>query len=98
MAVCHWRLTSGHCTSIIRRQKADAEMAPDSAGAPKWQGLRYRLSPIEQVSGNLERTELANLCLDTIGEAAENVDESLCHIDNETRLALSFLRHCGLKL
>ena len=31
-----------------------------------WLGLRYRLNPIEQVLGNLERTELANLCLDNI--------------------------------
>ena len=58
----------------------------------------YDLNPVEQVWGNLKGTELANLCPDTIGEAAETVDQGLCRIGNETRLAFSFLRHCGLKL
>jgi hypothetical protein len=44
------------------------------------------------------RGELANLCLDTIGEAQEIVDERLCRIGNDTRLAFSFLRYCGLRL
>ncbi|MGA2931897.1 MAG: transposase, partial [Acidimicrobiales bacterium] len=58
----------------------------------------YDLNPVEQVWGNLKGTELANLCPDTIGEAAGIVDEGLCRIANETRLAFAFLRHCGLKL
>jgi hypothetical protein len=58
----------------------------------------YDLNPVEQVWGNLKGTELANLCPDTIGEAAEIVDEGLCRIGNETQLAFAFLRHCGLKL
>ncbi len=32
------------------------------------------LNPVEQVWGNLKGSELANLCLDTIGEAEEIVD------------------------
>ena len=48
--------------------------------------------------GNLKGTELANYCPDTIGEAAEVVDDGLCRIGNETQLAFAFLRHCGLKL
>jgi hypothetical protein len=56
------------------------------------------LNPVEQVWGNLKNGELANLCPDTIGEAEEIVDEALCRIGNDTRLAFSFLRHCGLDL
>ena len=56
------------------------------------------LNPVEQIWGNLKSSELANLCLDTIGEAEEIVDQGLCRIGNETRLAFAFLRHCGLKL
>jgi hypothetical protein len=58
----------------------------------------YDLNPVEQVWGNLKGTELANLCPDTIGEAAEIVDEGLCRIGSETRLCFAFLRHCGLRL
>jgi len=56
------------------------------------------LNPVEQVWGNLKGGELANLCLDTIGEAEEIVDQGLCRIGNETKLAFAFLRHCGLTL
>jgi hypothetical protein len=56
------------------------------------------LDPVEQIWGNLKGSELANLCLDTVGEAEEIVDQGLCRIGNETRLAFAFLRHCGLKL
>jgi len=50
------------------------------------------------VWGSLKGTELANLFPDTIGEAAEIVDHGLTRIGNETRLASSFLHHCGLRL
>jgi transposase len=56
------------------------------------------LNPVEQIWGNLKGGELANLCLDTLNEAEEIVDQGLCRIGNETRLAFAFLRHCGLKL
>ena len=56
------------------------------------------LNPVEQIWGNLKGGELANLCLDTIGEAEEIVDKGPCRIGNETRLAFAFLRHCGLNL
>jgi hypothetical protein len=56
------------------------------------------LNPVEQVWGNLKGGELANLCLDTIGEAEEIVDQGLCRIGSETRLGFAFLRHCGLPL
>jgi hypothetical protein len=56
------------------------------------------LNPVEQVWGNLKNGERANLCPDTIGEAEEIVDDGLCRIGNDTTLAFSFLRHCGLDL
>ena len=56
------------------------------------------LNPVEQIWGNLKGGELANLCLDTIGEAEEIVDQGLCRIGNETTLAFAFLRHCGFTL
>ena len=58
----------------------------------------YDLNPVEQVWGNLKGTELANLCPDTITEAAEIVDEGLCRIGSEARLCFAFLRHCWLRL
>jgi hypothetical protein len=61
-------------------------------------GYAPDLNPVEQVWGNLKGGELANLCLDTIGEAEEIVDQGLRRIGDDTRLAFSFLRHCGLSL
>ena len=58
----------------------------------------HDLNPIEQVWGNLKATELANLCPDTIGEAAEAADEGLCRIGSESELCFAFLAHTGLKL
>src|SRR5580693_1189144 len=56
------------------------------------------LNPVEPVRGNLKRGELANLGPDTNDEAEEIVGQGLCRIGNDTRLAFSFLRHCGLEL
>jgi transposase len=58
----------------------------------------YDLNPVEQVWGNLKGRELANLCPDTISDAAQVVDEGLCRIGRETQLCFAFLRHCGLHL
>jgi len=61
-------------------------------------GYAPDLNPVEQVWGNLKGGELANLCLDTIDEAEEIVDQGLSRIGHDTKLAFSFLRHCGLSL
>ena len=58
----------------------------------------HDLNPVEPVWGNLKSRELANLCPDTIGEAAIHADEGLERIGNDTELCHSFLRHCGLSL
>jgi putative transposase len=61
-------------------------------------GYAYDLNPVEQIWGNLKSKELANLCPDTIEEAAEAADAGLCRIGNQTQLCFAFLRHCGLRL
>jgi transposase len=61
-------------------------------------GYAYDLNPIEGVWGNLKGQELANLCPDTINEAAQRADEGLSRIGSETELCLAFLHHTGLKL
>jgi transposase len=74
------------------------------AGQRRWlvveplPGYAHDLNPVEQVWGNLKGSELANLCPDTIEEAAEMAHTGLCRIRNETDLCLAFLRHCGLRL
>lgn len=55
-------------------------------------------NPVEQVRGNLKNRELANLCPDTVEEAAVFADDGLMRIGEDTRLCFSFLRHCGLSL
>ncbi len=61
-------------------------------------GYAYDLNPIEGVWSNLKARELANLCPDTIDEAAQLADQGLCRIGTETELCLAFLHHTGLKL
>jgi len=82
---------SGYMKSFITSQKSwlSVEQLP---------GYAHDLNPIEQVWGNLKSTELANLCPDTIDEAAQFADDGLCRIGSETELCLAFLRHTGLKL
>jgi transposase len=61
-------------------------------------GYAHDLNPVEQVWGSLKSRELANLCPDTIDEAAQVADEGLNRIGSETALCLAFLHHCGLRL
>ena len=61
-------------------------------------GYAHDLNPVEQVWGNLKGQELANLCPETIDEAAQAADDGLCRIGTEAGLCLAFLRHCGLRL
>jgi hypothetical protein len=48
--------------------------------------------------GNLKASELANLCPDTIEEAALCADAGLERISGDAQLCLAFLRHTGLSL
>jgi transposase len=58
----------------------------------------HDLNPVELIWGNLKSSELANLCPDTIEEAAGYADEGLDRIGGDADLCFAFLRHCGLKL
>jgi len=48
--------------------------------------------------GNLKSSELANLCPDTIDEAAGVADAGLEQIGGDSALCFAFLRHTGLSL
>ena len=58
----------------------------------------HDLNPVEQVWGNLKNRELANLCPDSVEEAAVSADDGLLRIGSDTKLCFSFLKHCGLSL
>jgi transposase len=61
-------------------------------------GYAHDLNPIEKVWGNLKSSELANLCPDTIDEAAQHAEAGLNRIGTDTALCLAFLKHTGLSL
>ena len=61
-------------------------------------GYAHDINPIEQVWGALKSKELANLCPDTLDEAAVVADGGLDRIGSDADLCLAFLRHCGLRL
>jgi hypothetical protein len=58
----------------------------------------HDLNPVEQVWGNVKGRELANLCPDSIGEAAWWAEEGLERVGGDAQLCFAFLRHCGLSL
>jgi putative transposase len=61
-------------------------------------GYAHDLNPVEMIWGNLKASELANLCPDTIEEAALYADAGLARIGADAQLCLAFLRHTGLSL
>jgi transposase len=61
-------------------------------------GYAPDLNPTEQVWGNMKSTQLANLCVDTIGEVADIAEVGLDRISGDARLCFAFLRHTGLRL
>jgi transposase len=58
----------------------------------------HDLNPVEPIWGNLKSGELANLCPDTIEEAALYAEEGLHRIGSDAEPCFAFLRHCGLEL
>ena len=58
----------------------------------------HDLNPVEQVWGNVKGRELANLCPDSIAEAAWWADEGLERVGGDAQLCFAFLKHCGLSL
>ena len=61
-------------------------------------GYAPDLNPTEQVWGSVKSKELANLCVDTIGEVAEAAQDGLDRVSDDAPLCFAFLRHCGLRL
>ncbi|MGH9208560.1 MAG: transposase [Acidimicrobiales bacterium] len=61
-------------------------------------GYAHDLNPMELIWGNLKSSELANLCPDTIDDAALAADAGLDRIGSDADLCFAFLRHCGLSL
>ena len=61
-------------------------------------GYAPDLNPTEQVWGSIKSQELANLCVDTIGEVAEVAEDGLDRISTNASLCIAFLRHTGLRL
>lgn len=61
-------------------------------------GYAPDLNPVESVWGNLKGRELANLCADTIDQAAAAADTGLCRIGEDAQLCWAFLQHTGLSL
>jgi hypothetical protein len=56
------------------------------------------LNPVELLWGNLKAGELANLCVDTVGEMEQAANQGIARMQGESEFALSFLRHTGLSL
>jgi hypothetical protein len=61
-------------------------------------GYAPDLNPTEQVWGSVKSMELANLCADTIGEAADAAENGLDRISGDAPLCFAFLGHTGLRL
>jgi transposase len=61
-------------------------------------GYAPELNPTEQVFGNLESTELANLCRNTMADVEAIAEDGLDRIGTDARLCFAFLRHAGLNL
>jgi putative transposase len=58
----------------------------------------HDLNPIELVWANRKTSELANLCPDTIEEAASYADPVLNRIGRDSDMCSAFPRHCGPSL
>jgi len=59
-------------------------------------GYAPELNPVEQAWGNVKSTELANLCVDTIGEVAEATEDGLARINDDAALCLVLLQLRGV--
>ena len=56
------------------------------------------LNPVEGLWGNVNGTELANRCPDTIDEAMQAACDGLDRVAGDTDLCFALLRHTGLSL
>jgi transposase len=75
----------------LGRQRSWLVVEPLPAYAPD-------LNPVEALWSSLKGTELANLAGDTLEEVITAAERGVQRIRHTHRLALSFLRRCGLSL
>jgi transposase len=61
-------------------------------------GYAHELNSVELIWSNLKSSERANLCPDTIDEAALYADDGLNCIGTDADLCFAFFQHTGLKL
>lgn len=61
-------------------------------------GYAPDLNPVEALWGNVKGTELANLCANTIDQAADAARTGIDRVRADRDLAFAFLRYCGLQL
>lgn len=59
-------------------------------------GYAPELNPIELVWGNVKRTELANVCADTLDALRGPLRRGCARVRRHPKLAFNFLRHAGL--
>ena len=59
-------------------------------------GYSPDLNPVESLWGNVKGEELANLCADDLGEAAEALRDGMARVGACKEYADSFLDHAGL--
>jgi transposase len=78
-------------TAWVAKQRAWLVVERLPAYAPE-------LNPVEQIWNNLKSRELANLCPETIEEAAAYAGDGLDRIGTDAELCFGFLRFTGLNL
>jgi hypothetical protein len=60
--------------------------------------MRPDLNPVEGLWGDIKRTELANLCADSLDESTRAGHAGIDRVRSDNDLGFTFLRHCGLSL
>lgn len=61
-------------------------------------GYAPDLNPVECLWGNVKGGELANLCADSIDQAAQAATTGMDRVGSDPQLCFAFLRQCGLSL
>ena len=61
-------------------------------------GYAPELNPVELLWGNIKGKELANRCVDDLGEAVKALKDGFRRVRRNIELAFSFLQHTGLSL
>jgi transposase len=76
-------------TEYLRRQRRWLRVERLPGYAPE-------LNPVEYVWGNVKGQELANLCADSLGQAAAALCSGMTRVRQSQQLCFAFLRNAGL--